>query len=66
MRKISSTNKTNFLLELKRDFFTENSREVYKKGPFLYERPYSGFKRPGAWDENSIEHFLGVYDLFVA
>ncbi len=29
MRKISSTNRTNFLLELKRDFFTENGREIF-------------------------------------
>lgn len=29
MRKISSTNRTTFLLELKRDFFTENGREIF-------------------------------------
>jgi hypothetical protein len=29
MRKISSTNRTNFLLDLKRDFFTENGREIF-------------------------------------
>jgi hypothetical protein len=29
MRKISSTSRTNFLLELKRDFFTETGREIY-------------------------------------
>ncbi len=29
MRKMSSTNRTNFLLELKRDFFTDNGREIF-------------------------------------
>ncbi len=29
MRKISATNRTTFLLELKRDFFTENCREIF-------------------------------------
>ena len=29
MRKISSTSRITFMLELKRDFFTESGREIY-------------------------------------